>query len=79
MKCVDIASDVAAIKVKTTIPTNDLIYLQNISISKGIHGEIDNPANIAYKEITVDVLGQDYEITYTKAADGTLVKQIAQA
>ena len=79
VKCVDIASDVAAIKVKTTIPTNDLKYLQNISISKGIHGETDNPANIVYKEITVDVLGQDYEITYTKAADGTLVKQIAQA
>ena len=79
VKCVDIASDVAAIKVKTTIPTNDLKYLQNISISKGIHGETDNPANIVYKEITVDVLGQDYEITYTNAADGTLVKQIAQA
>ena len=48
--------------------------LQNISIHKGVKGTEDTPL-----VINVDVLGQGYEIIYTKAADGTLVKQIAQA
>ena len=74
IRYVDIASGVSYIKFKSTTSTSKSNYLQNITLHKGIKGTEDTPL-----VINVDVLNQDYEITYAKAADGTLVKQIAQA
>ena len=74
IRYVDIASGVSYIKFKSTTSTSKSNYLQNITLRKGITG-----TNAAPLVINVDVLNQDYEITYAKAADGTLVKQIAQA
>ena len=67
------------ISIITTTPTNDSKHLQNISIRQGVSGSYDIDRGTNYKEINIDVLEQNYEITYTNAADGTLVKQIAQA
>ena len=74
IRYVDIASGVSYIKFKSTTSTSKSNYLQNITLHKGVKGTNDTPL-----VINVDVLNQDYEITYAKAADGTLVKQIAQA
>ena len=74
IRYVDIASGVSYIKFKSTTSTSKSNYLQNITLHKGVKGTNDTPL-----VINIDVLNQDYEITYTKAADGTLVKQIAQA
>ena len=71
---IDVASGVSYVNIIPTSATSDLNNLQNISIHKGVKGTEDTPL-----VINVDVLGQGYEIIYTKAADGTLVKQIAQA
>lgn len=71
---IDVASGVSYVNIIPTSATSDLNNLQNISIHKGVKGTEDTPL-----DINVDVLGQGYEIIYTKAADGTLVKQIAQA
>ena len=71
---IDVASGVSYVNIIPTSATSDMNNLQNISIHKGIKGTEDAPL-----DINVDVLGQNYEIIYTKAADGTLVKQIAQA
>ena len=71
---IDVASGVSYVNIIPTSATSDMNNLQNISIHKGIKGTEDAPL-----DINVDVLGQGYEIIYTKAADGTLVKQIAQA
>ena len=71
---IDVASGVSYVNIIPTSATSDMNNLQNISIHKGVKGTEDTPLII-----NVDVLGQDYEIIYTKAADGTLVKQIAQA
>ena len=71
---IDVASGVSYVNIIPTSATSDMNNLQNISIHKGVKGTEDTPL-----VINVDVLNQDYEITYTKAADGTLVKQIAQA
>ena len=71
---IDVASGVSYVNIIPTSATSDMNNLQNISIHKGIKGTEDAPL-----VINVDVLNQDYEIIYTKAADGTLVKQIAQA
>lgn len=74
IRYVDIASGVSYVNIIPTSATSDMNNLQNISIHKGVKGTKDTPL-----VINVDVLNQDYEITYAKAADGTLVKQIAQA
>ena len=71
---IDVASGVSYVNIIPTSATSNLNNLQNISIHKGVKGTEDTPL-----DINVDVLGQGYEIIYTKAADGTLVKQIAQA
>ena len=71
---IDVASGVSYVNIIPTSATSDMNNLQNISIHKGVKGTKDTPL-----DINVDVLGQGYEIIYTKAADGTLVKQIAQA
>ena len=71
---IDVASGVSYVNIIPTSATSDMNNLQNISIHKGVKGTEDAPL-----VINVDVLGQGYEIIYTKAADGTLVKQIAQA
>ena len=71
---IDVASGVSYVNIIPTSTTSDLNNLQNISIHKGVKGTEDTPL-----DINVDVLGQGYEIIYTKATDGTLVKQIAQA
>jgi len=71
---IDVASGVSYVNIIPTSATSDMNNLQNISIHKGVKGTEDTPL-----VINVDVLGQGYEIIYTKAADGTLVKQIAQA
>lgn len=71
---IDMASGVSYVNIIPTSATSDMNNLQNISIHKGVKGTEDTPL-----VINVDVLGQNYEIIYTKAADGTLVKQIAQA
>ena len=71
---IDVASGVSYVNIIPTSATSDMNNLQNISIHKGVKGTEDTPL-----DINVDVLGQGYEIIYTKAADGTLVKQIAQA
>ena len=74
IRYVDIASGVSYVNIIPTSATSVMNNLQNISIHKGVKGTEDTPL-----VINVDVLGQGYEIIYTKAADGTLVKQIAQA
>ena len=71
---IDVASGVSYVNIIPTSATSDMNNLQNISIHKGVKGTEDTPL-----VINVDVLGQGYEIIYTKAADGTLVKQIAHA
>lgn len=71
---IDVASGVSYVNIIPTSATSDMNNLQNISIHKGVKGTEDTPL-----VINVDVLGQNYEIIYTKAADGTLVKQIAHA
>ena len=76
---IDIASGVSMIAIITTTPTNDSKHLQNISIRQGVSGSYDINQGTNFKEINIDVLEQNYEITYTNAANGTLVKQIAQA
>ena len=71
---IDAASGVSYVNIIPTSATSDMNNLKNISIHKGVKGTEDTPL-----VINVDVLNQGYEIIYTKAADGTLVKQIAQA
>ena len=71
---IDVASGVSYVNIIPTSATSDMNNLRNISIHKGVKGTEGTPL-----VINVDVLNQDYEIIYTKAADGTLVKQIAQA
>jgi len=71
---IDVASGVSYVNIIPTSATSDMNNLQNISIHKGVKGTEDTPL-----DINVDVLGQGYEIIYTRAADGALVKQIAQA